>query len=175
MREANQERSSNRALYKAFNKYGINNFKFEIIEETDNPNEQEKYYIQLFNTYHNGYNETLGGDGSSYLNLPENDICNFYLQTKSLNKTATHFNCDRKTVDNILYKHNIQKFKLTETLMTAASNKKAVAQLDKNTEEILHIYPSVGEAERQTKAGGHIKDVCHGKRKTAGGYKWKFI
>ena len=53
----------NRPLYKAFRKYGVNNFIFEIIEETDNPSVKEQYWIKKLNTYHYGYNATLGGEG----------------------------------------------------------------------------------------------------------------
>lgn len=54
-----------RALYRAFNKYGLENFIFEIIEECEDTqlNDKEKYWIQYYNSYHNGYNLTLGGDG----------------------------------------------------------------------------------------------------------------
>ena len=174
-RESTRIRSSSRALYRALNKYGIDNFIFSIIEETDIPNEREEYYIQYFDSYHNGYNETLGGDGSAYLNLPEQDICKYYLQTKSLSKAAQKFGCDRKTIDKILYKHNIEKIPLTETMIANAINKKAVAQIDKNTNEIICIFESVAEAERAMHCNGHIKDVCKGKRKTTGGFKWKYV
>ena len=44
------------------------------------------------------------------------------------------------------------------------------------TNQIVFIYSSISEAERENKnCHFHIKDVCHGKRKTAGGYKWQFI
>lgn len=55
-------------LYNAFNKDGIKNFSFQVIE-TDIPNEQinqkEKYYINLYDSkvHHKGYNITEGGDG----------------------------------------------------------------------------------------------------------------
>lgn len=164
---------NHRALYRAINKYGIDNFTFEIIEETNNPEEREIYYIAQYNTYHYGYNETLGGDGASYLELPEQDICKYYLVPHTLNETSQHFHHDVSTIRQVLCKYNIpiisgqeinkQKFSL------------AVAKLDKKTGEILEIYPSVSEAERQNNCHTHIKDVCHGKRKSAGGYEWRFI
>jgi hypothetical protein len=46
------------------NKYGIEHFHIELIEETDSPEEREIYWIEQYNSYHNGYNATLGGDGS---------------------------------------------------------------------------------------------------------------
>ena len=60
---------SNKPLYKAFRKYGIDNFTFEIIEYLDKDyeeksNEREKYWIRYYNSYgHTGYNATPGGDG----------------------------------------------------------------------------------------------------------------
>ena len=57
----------NISLYQAFRKYDIKNFKFEIIELINEPNQiilfqREKYWIAYFNTYYDGYNETEGGD-----------------------------------------------------------------------------------------------------------------
>ena len=48
-------------LYRAFKKYGINNFIFEIIEECaiKELNEKEQYYIKL---YQPEYNQTVGVD-----------------------------------------------------------------------------------------------------------------
>ena len=57
----------NRPLYNAMNKYGIEHFKIELIEECNNPEEREIYWIQHFDSYKNGYNATLGGDGKNIL------------------------------------------------------------------------------------------------------------
>lgn len=59
----------NYPLYKAIRKYGIENFDFEILKilkgekiNKENLNELEIYYISFFNSYDNGYNQTLGGE-----------------------------------------------------------------------------------------------------------------
>ena len=51
-------------------KYGVDNFYMEILERNvpnNNLDEREKYYIDKFNSFHNGYNETIGGEGESHV------------------------------------------------------------------------------------------------------------
>lgn len=57
-------RYANQSLTEDRNKYGLDNFKTEILEECDNSklDELERYYIEKFNTvYPNGYNTNEGG------------------------------------------------------------------------------------------------------------------
>lgn len=67
-------RSYEYPLMRAFRKYGIKNFNFEIIEECNNEelNQREVYWIDYFDTFFNGYNQTLGGDRT--LNQPKDKI-----------------------------------------------------------------------------------------------------
>lgn len=60
-------------LYCSMRKYGINNFSFEVIEECsiEELNDKEIYYISLYDSYNNGLNMTLGGDGCSGLVFTE--------------------------------------------------------------------------------------------------------
>lgn len=63
-----------KALYKAFRKYGLENFDFEIIEQCDKDLllEKEIYYIKKYNTFEKGYNETSGGDAGGINNKGSN-------------------------------------------------------------------------------------------------------
>lgn len=56
----------NYPLMRAFRKYGINNFKFEVIEECDveELNQREMYWVGYFDTFFSGYNQTFGGDAT---------------------------------------------------------------------------------------------------------------
>lgn len=86
------------AIHRAIRKYGIGNFDFCVLEEVDNDllNQREIYWIQEKDSYHNGYNETLGGDAvQKYEYSP---IYEDYLKTHNLQTTAIHFDCSRDTV-----------------------------------------------------------------------------
>lgn len=70
-----------RALYSAFEKYGIENFTFEVIEELNEKelNEREIYWIEFFNSFGtNGYNLTKGGNNiigeENYLTVLTEDL-----------------------------------------------------------------------------------------------------
>jgi group I intron endonuclease len=61
-------------LYNSIKKYGIENFKIDLIEECglNLIYETEKKYIKEFDTYTNGLNSTLGGEGTlGYVHSPE--------------------------------------------------------------------------------------------------------
>lgn len=53
-------------LQRAYNKYGEESFDFSVIEycSPEQLNELEQQYIKKYNTFHDGYNLTLGGEGT---------------------------------------------------------------------------------------------------------------
>jgi group I intron endonuclease len=55
-------------FHNAIRKYGAKDFTYEIIEEgiksVEILNEREKYWISYYNSYYDGYNSTMGGDGA---------------------------------------------------------------------------------------------------------------
>lgn len=54
---------SNMVIHQAMRKYGVKNFNFEIVEtcEKFDLDERERYWIQYYDSYNNGYNSTVGG------------------------------------------------------------------------------------------------------------------
>lgn len=90
-------REYEKVLYKAFRKYGIENFSFEVIEEcpADKLREREKYWITFYDSYNNGYNCTEGGDdilpmaGEHHPNhkLTKNDV--IYIRELWASKTVS--------------------------------------------------------------------------------------
>lgn len=64
----------NYPLQRAFRKYGLDNFSFEVIEQCSREelNKKERYWISYYDSFYNGYNQTLGGDCSK--NKPKENI-----------------------------------------------------------------------------------------------------
>lgn len=59
---------TNSDFHKALRNFKETDFFWEIIEDNipiEQLGEREKYWIQYYNSYKNGYNESLGGDGGS--------------------------------------------------------------------------------------------------------------
>lgn len=164
-----------RPLYRAMNKYGVEHFHFEVIEETNNPAEREQYWISKLRTYIgfsdcNGYNATLGGDGV-FINTFENGekefIIELYKEGLSCNEIAKQTNHSTETISNLLKENGIEiKIYLTKVGQYTLEG------------EFLRDFPSAKQASEflgKTGKGGHIIEVCKGQRKTAYGYKWKYI
>lgn len=72
IRNLEEHKHVNSKLQAAWNKYGKENFIFEKITydniTKEELNNQEIYYIEKFDTYNNGYNLTIGGDGGETRN-----------------------------------------------------------------------------------------------------------
>ena len=89
----NWQREKNKTLYQAFQKYGLENFTFEVLEECKitELSEKEKYYVNKYDTYHNGYNETAGGEdfhGDSHPGhkLQKEDVMDIRMRYKNLER-----------------------------------------------------------------------------------------
>lgn len=182
-RDARKERCEKRPLYSAMNKYGIENFKVEQIEECcDNVvNEREVYWIEYFGTFKNGYNATIGGDGKHYLDYDL--ICETYKQVKNMTKTAELCNCHTDSVKKILKARNINIVSIQEIMNESCS--KSVNQFSLDG-EYIKTFPSISDAaryiqslapEKRTNLSGIVQHISHaakGKRKTAYKFIWKF-
>lgn len=109
---ANKPYFSQIVLYKAINKYGFENFQCETLEEVPNEklDEREKYWIEYYDSYFNGYNSTLGGRATQLYNWDVDDIIEKYQELKSARKVALEIGCDHSTIDNILNQNGVKRF-----------------------------------------------------------------
>ena len=171
-RDAFRRDYEKRPLYSAMKKYGIEHFRIELIEETNNPDEREIFWIENYGSFKNGYNATKGGDGKHYADY---DLIYNLWDKEKLNITQIQklTNYDRETIRKALNSHHVSEEERKKYVGKA--QQKPVARIDKDTNEILEILPSVAEAEKKYNTNKHIGQVCKGNRKTAGGFKWKYI
>lgn len=103
-------------LYKAIKKYNLENFLFEVIEEVENEklDEREKYWINYYDSYYNGYNATLGGRLIELYNWNIEEIIELYHKYKSARKVAKIIGCDHSTIDKILNANQIERYTLAQ-------------------------------------------------------------
>ena len=156
-------------------KYGIENFTVELIEETLFPEEREKYWIEFYGSFKNGYNATRGGDGRPYIDYDL--VVATYKATLNRNETARQLKIDPSTVSKILNNRQIEKLSNKDATQKALG--KIVNQYTLEG-EYIQSFPSARAAaivlgkitSTSNGASSHITAVCNGKRKTAYGYKW---
>lgn len=173
-----------RPLYDAMNKYGVDSFIFQVIDE-ENDSEKlcqlERHYIEKYRTYIgfddcNGYNATLGGDGKSYLNLDEKEVIRIHEENNYIaGRTAKHFNVDRDTIKKILANNGVKWLSTKEIIkFNFLQNYGGLVQLDDSMIinifecpfKVFDYYPSYN---RDTI---NLAYVGHAKNNRAYGYMW---
>lgn len=171
-RDYKNKARENRPLYKAFNKYGIENFHIELIEETTDPEEREKYWIEQYGSFKYGYNATLGGDGKPFVDVDL--ILSLWNNGETIYSICQITGYTKKTISFYLENSGISKEIRLKRGIEALY--RPVLQLDKETNEVINIFPSIKAAcdFLGKQHSGHISSVCRGQRKTAYGYKWKY-
>ena len=176
-RDAFRFTNESRPLYSAMRKYGIEHFSVELVEETDNPEEREKYWIEYFGSFKNGYNATLGGDGKPYIDYDL--VVATYKEIPVQTEVAKRLNISTDTVATALKAKNVETVSREEEVKIATG--KIINQYDLKG-NYIQSFPSARAAAvalgkttaTSNGASSHITDVCKGKRKTAYGYIWKF-
>lgn len=172
-----------RPLYSAMNKYGIEHFHIELIEECDIDflAEREQYWIAFYNSYHNGYNATLGGDGAP--KYDHNSILARLQECPYPAYVAEEFGCCRDIVYDIAKRNGIEiKNCAIEEFI---KKKKNISAFDKKTGKFIQMFESTVKAaewcyENKYSASlnsgvrSHISDCANGKRKSAYGFIWKY-
>ena len=145
-------------FHRAIVKYGENNFKFTIIDKANNPeelNEKEIYWIKYYKSFiHdsdcNGYNMTIGGDGTSGEFHP-------FFGREVPNET-------KEKIRNTLKARNGGR---------NLALSKAVYQFTLEG-HLINRHASISDAHRYLglKSGGHVSIACRGRLHSAHGFIW---
>ena len=176
-----------KAFYNAINKYGFDNFTFEILEEYNikdkdkllsKLNEMEMYYIDKYDTFKNGYNSTLGGDGTKGMSGELNPFYNKKHTEEAKKKMS------EKHKGKVL--SNEHKNKIAKSTKEALSNlpldkKMKMMPVPKNKKKVICletqvIYNSTCECSDMLNISrSDIRKVCNGERIKAKNLTFRFI
>lgn len=180
--DSKKEQCQHRPLYRAMNKYGVEHFHISILEEC-NPkivNDREIYWISQLDTYHNGYNATLGGDGKILYDY--DTIAQLLKEGKIHNEVAKIIGCCEDTVSKVAKLYNIPTM-LSSTAQAMIESRQKVGQYDLNG-KYIQSFNSYADAAKWIYEQGlcktlnsgvrsHIGDAAKGKRKSAYKFLWK--
>ena len=166
-------------LQNAIRKYGFENFNIEEIEECDSDklNEREMYWIKYYDSYNNGYNSNIGGDGLHKYN--EKEIYKLWDEGLTFKEIKEKLKISKKHLRKILETYppfiaqRDERYKLSRSRMTSQS--RPVEQYSLNG-QFIQEFPSIAEASRKT--GAHkmaIVHSCQENYRIAGGYRWKYV
>lgn len=188
-------------IYRAFKKYGLENFVFEIIELClkEKLNEREIYWIAKYDSHNNGYNMTDGGEGGPASGhrravAQYDQEGNFIAEYESITAAEKALGVKNSNITRVCkgqayeaigfqwryiinasidYTQNIGKSPLKKRLASSARRMKKVAQCDKETHKIIKIFNSIKEAAKETNI--YFKSIyktINGECQSAGGYYW---
>ena len=161
-------------LYNAMRLYGVEHFFVETLEKVEDTKlaEREQYWIEQYDSFHNGYNETCGGEGNQL--YPKIDFYQLWDKGCSINKIAELVGCARSTVYEALLDY--ENYSVEESLRRRTiENQKRVCQFDLRGHQIA-TYNSIKEAEEALGIDGNgaIGQCCARKpgHKTVKNYFW---
>lgn len=173
---SSKTKKSNTKFGSAIRKYGLENFKYEILFESELfedkselkllLNTLEIQYINQYDSYNNGYNCTKGGDGSLGI-----------VKSEEIKEKLRLANTGRKHTPEAKEKmrQNRPTVLISDTTKEALikANNKAVLQFTK-LGEFIQEWESITIAANNTNIGrSAIYNCCNNRSKTAGGYVWK--
>lgn len=168
-------------LYNAILKYGIENFQISEVEKIENPillSQREQYWIKYYNSFYDGYNCSLGGEG---LQLYDYDlIWKLWQDGKNIKQISATLNCNDFVVRTCLDLHNIsteeRKARSSKNVLATYDKlKQPVQQINANTNQVINTFSSVTEAANFINGdNSNISKACKQQR-IAYGYKWQYI
>ena len=152
-------------------KYGIENFSFELIEECtqDELDDKEQYWIKYYDSFKNGYNNTIGGNGRKFFDIT--DMIQLWDAGADTKQICNELGCSVETAERYLsgaidnyYLHAHRR-----------SNGIPVNQYSLDG-EYIRTFLTIEDAKKSIGLTGHaiIDRVCQGTKKSAGGYQWRY-
>lgn len=170
----------NRSLYIDMDKYGVDNFAISCVEEVKDVSilaEREKFWIDYYNSYEDGYNESHGGEGRILYDYDY--IWDLWESGMTIKQISDCVKCNDYVVRTVLDINNVpteerNKRSANDQLNSHVPYQREVLQIDISTNEILKTFPSVSAAARNINCdSSSLSKVC-AKGGTSHGYKWEY-
>lgn len=160
-------------LHCAIRKYGVDNFKIEIIEECEDKDRfnREHYYIIKFNSLEpNGYNFLASGEGS--VKVPIEKIVEAWKEGLNCKQIGEKLGLGRQIVSEHLKNYGITQEEIykRQGKCTAERCGRPVLQYDLSG-TFIKEYPSASSTEFAQAA---VSNVCRQEQYMAYGYLWKY-
>ena len=187
---------TNDDLHNDIQKLGREYFKFEIIEkcDVDQLDEREKYWIEYYDSYNMGYNNTEGGSGNKLnaknsqcipvyaYNLDGTFAAEYYSIASAMRKlNMKSNNITRCIIHNDNHHHSggfMWRTYKTDQIPAFEKNLggKSIYCYDLNTRLFVKEYKTVTEAGMELcgKRTPHICSAANGSRKSACGFLWSY-
>lgn len=150
--DANNKVWYNYPIYRAIRKYGLDNFEFTVLEETslEQLNERERYWINYYDSYNNGYNATTGGDGHSQVTeLQKEQIIQMWNKLYLMNDISTQLQIDKHTIISILKQYepsySVEEARRRGSIASGKAHYKSIDCYDIYN-HYLRTYNSISEA-----------------------------
>lgn len=174
-------RFTDRPLYRAMNKYGIEKFIIEVVEEPEVEllSQRECYWIEHYNSYHFGYNATLGGDGKVLYDYQQ--IVNKYLEGALVKEIAEEFECSVDTVSKALSLANIDsnansRKKASKPVFMCETNGTIIKEFQSRAEAAIWlIEQGIAKTNDKDNVIAAIGRVVNGQRKSAYKKIWQEV
>ena len=163
------------------NKYGEEHFYIELIEECplENLSKKEIYWIGYYDTYHNGYNATLGGDGQVLYDYEL--IVQLYKEGWTGKEIIAFLNCDQKVITNALRSANLNSYtnmanQFSKKVRAYDSNHKLIKEFNSESDAARWlIQKGIAKTDSIKNVGNALGRVARGQRKTAYKMYWEFV
>lgn len=191
-------------LYRAIKKYGSNNFNVYEIEKCVSKNkiqlsrildEKEIYWISYYDTYNNGYNQTIGGQNNAPNKFPERPVAEYTMQgvlintypSLSASSEATGFS--RSDISSCCLKRKVNRvqnriFRYLDDPLTQEEIDWYILRYPQIYQydfygKLINVFDFVQDAVNYfasngiTIINGNISKCCNGEALSAGGYVWR--
>lgn len=173
---AYNENDKNNHFHNAILKYGENSFSIVIIEECPDEvlNEREKYWINYYDSYNNGYNSTLGGEGYQKYTITTEEVGKMWDSGLSMSDIAKKLSVSRTVIKSRLelYENYSKEQSIQRGIKNSTIKKYQPVYQWSDVGIFVEYFESGKEAEQKTGFSHSAISQAINKKCLSNGYYW---